>query len=187
MRRLLSLLARAFPLRRRRDLAVDVARLTTELERTWPDRLRALRVAGVPLAVVGREFLAVFKPGENVSVQATGAAISAGHFVRVFGKNSKGSYQGAHAGAGQRVFGVAETDAIQDVTDWRGQTNATRRGSIARVVCGAAINADAAVVPLMSDATGRAIPHDGNAANFIVALAVSTTTAAGQIVEADLL
>jgi hypothetical protein len=133
---------------------------------------------------VGTELVAVFKPGENVSVQASGAAIAAGHFVSLKGKNAKGSYNGAHTGAGLLAFGVAERDAIADVTDWRGQTNCTRRGSIARVVAGAAIDASAAAIPVKSDATGRAIPQAGS--GIILGYAVSTVTLAGQIVEVDL-
>jgi hypothetical protein len=133
---------------------------------------------------VGTEFIAVFKPGENVSVQADGAAIAAGHFVSLKGVNSKGSYKAAHTGAGLWAFGVAETDALQDVTDWRGQTNCTRTGSIARVVAGAAIDASAAAIAVKSDATGRAIAQAGT--GIILGYAVTTVTAAGQIVEVAL-
>lgn len=102
----------------------------------------------------GRELIARFKPGNNVPVYATGADIAAGHFVTISGKNSKGAYIGAHTGSGLLASGVAETDAIADKTDWRGGTNLTRTGSIARVVMGAAVTVGALV---MSDSTGRAI------------------------------
>lgn len=133
----------------------------------------------------GIEYIAVYKPGENVPVQADGANIAAGHFVTLKGKNSKGAWKAAHTTAGAYAFGVAERDALQDLTDWRGQTNVVRRGAIARVVAGAAIDADAAMVAVKSDATGRAIAQGGS--GIILGYAVSTVTAAGQIVEVELL
>lgn len=132
----------------------------------------------------GREYIAVYKPGENVPVYATGANIDAGHFVSLAGKNTKGAYIGAHTGAGLASFGVSERDAIAGKTDHRGGTNVVRRGAIARVVAGAAIDASAGVVAVKSDATGRAIPQAGT--GIILGYAVSTVTAAGQIVEVDL-
>lgn len=133
---------------------------------------------------VGLELLPVFRPGENVSVQASGASIAAGHFVSTKGKNAKGSYLAAHTGAGAQAFGVAQRDAIQDVTDWRGQTNCSRHGQIARVVAGAAIDASASSVAVKSDATGRAIPQAGT--GVILGYAVSSAALAGDIVEVDL-
>lgn len=133
----------------------------------------------------GLELIAVFKPGENVSVQASGAAIAAGHFVTVKGRNAKGSYLAAHTTAGAYAFGVAERDAIQDVTDWRGQTNCARRGAIARVVAGAAIDASVSMVAVKSDATGRAIAQGGS--GVILGYALTSAAAAGDIVEVELL
>jgi hypothetical protein len=104
----------------------------------------------------GDELLARFKPGDNLPVYATGTDIVAGRFVTISGKNSKGAYIGAHTGAGLRADGVAETDAIAGKTDWRGGTNLARKGSIARVECGAAISVGALV---QSDANGKAVPY----------------------------
>lgn len=136
---------------------------------------------------VGLELLPVFRPGENVTVQASGAAIAAGHFVSLKGKNTKGSYLAAHTAAGAYAFGVAQRDAIYasaDITDWRGQTNVSRHGQIARVVAGAAIDASASAVAVKSDATGRAIAQGGT--GVILGYAVSSAAAAGDIVEVDL-
>jgi hypothetical protein len=104
----------------------------------------------------GKELIARFKPGDNLPVYATGTDIAAGRFVTISGKNSKGAYVGAHTGAGLYASGVAETDAIAGKTDWRGGTNLTRRGSVARVITGGAITAGAAV---KADANGKASPR----------------------------
>lgn len=130
---------------------------------------------------VGVELIARYKPGENVAVYATGANINAGRFIVVSGKNTKGAYIGAHAGAGiGPVFGVSERDAIAGVTDHRGGTNCARRGAIARVVAGAAVAVGAGV---QSDATGRAITL---AAGVRLGTALSAAAAAGDVIEVDL-
>lgn len=136
----------------------------------------------------GLELIARFKPGENLPVFATGANISAGHFVTISGKTTKFGYKGAHTGAGLYASGVAETDAIQDKLDWRGSTNVTRRGSVARVVMGGAVTAGAAV---KSDSTGRAVAQGGTGIilGYFIGLnldAGGDATAAGQIGEVDL-
>lgn len=137
----------------------------------------------------GVQLLARFKPGDNLPVYATGADIKAGRFVTISGKNTKGAYIGAHTGAGLYASGVAEVDAIAGQTDWRGGTNLTRRGSVARVVTGAAITAGAAV---KSDAAGKAIPQAGTGIilGYFIGLnltAGGNATAADQVGEIDLI
>lgn len=136
----------------------------------------------------GRELIARFKPGDNLPVYATGADIAAGRFVTISGKNSKGAYIGAHTGAGLAASGVAETDALAGKTDWRGGTNLTRRGSVARVITGAAISIGAAV---KADAAGKAIPQGGSGVilGYFIGLnltAGGAATAADQVAEIDL-
>lgn len=130
----------------------------------------------------GQEHIARYKPAEDVAVYAVGANINAGHFVTVSGKNAKGAYKGAHTTAGGRAFGVAERDAIADVTDHRGGTNCNRLGAIAFVVAGAAIAQGADV---MSDATGRAITYVASGSNVRLGTNLVAVTAAGQIAEID--
>jgi hypothetical protein len=137
----------------------------------------------------GRELIARFKPGENLPVYATGANISAGRFVTISGKNAQGAYIGAHTGAGLYASGVSETDAIADKTDWRGGTNLTRRGSVARVVMGGAVTAGAAV---KADANGKAIAQGGSGQilGYFIGLnatAGGNATAADQVGEIDLI
>ena len=139
----------------------------------------------------GAEQIARFKPGEDVPVYAAGANITAGRFVTISGRNAKGAYIGAHTGAGLQASGVAEVDALQDKTDWRGGTNLARRGAIARVEAGAAIPFIAGGTPVKSDATGRAIPQGGTGTILGYALGktdgTGAVTAAGQILDVDLL
>jgi hypothetical protein len=139
----------------------------------------------------GRELLARFKPGDNLPVYAAGTNIAAGRFVTISGKNAKGAYVGAHTGAGGQASGVAETDAIADKTDWRGGTNLTRKGSVARVVTGAAIPFIAGGTPVKSDANGKAIPQGGTGVilGYFLGQATDTggaATAADQVAEIDL-
>lgn len=142
----------------------------------------------------GKELIARFKPGENIPVYATNAGnINAGHFVTISGRNAKNAYVGAHTGAGSPASGVAERDALAGVTDHRGGTNLTRRGSIARVVAGAAVAIGDIV---SSDATGRAItrvPPNTTTVGTAVATgphslgrALQAASAAGDIIDVDL-
>lgn len=142
----------------------------------------------------GKELIARFKPGENVPVYATNAGnINAGHFVTISGRNSKNAYVGAHTGAGLAASGVAERDAISNVTDHRGGTNLVRRGAIARVVAGAAVTIGDLIG---SDSTGRAITYVPPVTTAVGA-AITTTprvlgralqaaSAAGDIIDVDL-
>lgn len=136
----------------------------------------------------GRELIARFKPGDNLPVYATGTDIAAGRFVTISGKNSKGAYIGAHTGAGLAASGVAETDAIAGKTDWRGGTNLTRRGSVARVVMGGAVTAGG---PVKSDANGKAVAQAGTGVILGYFLGLNLTaggnaSAADQVGEIDL-
>ncbi|MCA1571712.1 MAG: hypothetical protein LC798_15640 [Chloroflexi bacterium] len=140
----------------------------------------------------GLELLGRFKPGDNVPVYATGVDIAAGHLVTINGRNAKNAYTATHTGAGLYASGVAEVDAIAGLTDWRGGTNITRRGSIARVIAGAAIPLLAGgQTPVKSDATGRVIPQGGTGIIVGYCLgqsgAAGAATAAGQIVDVDLI
>lgn len=129
---------------------------------------------------VGHELIARFKPGDNLPVYATGANIVAGRFVTISGRNAKNAYIAAHTGAGLYASGVAEVDAIADLTDWRGGTNITRRGSVARVVFGAACTIGAAV---KADATGKAIPQAGT--GIILGYCLGKTDGTGAVTAAD--
>lgn len=131
---------------------------------------------------LGKELIARFKPGDNLPVYATGTDIAAGHFVTISGKDANFAYVGAHTGAGLYASGVAEVDAIAGKKDWRGGTNVARRGSVARVVAGAAVTVGAAV---KSDATGRAIAQGGT--GVILGYALTAAAAAGDVIEVDLL
>lgn len=139
----------------------------------------------------GKELLARFKPGDNLPVYATGTDITAGRFVTISGKNSKGAYIGAHTASGVYASGVAETDAIAGKTDWRGGTNLTRRGSVARVEFLSATTAGVAV-KAAADGSGKAIPHGGTGVilGYLIGrnlTAGGNITADGQIGEVDLI
>lgn len=142
----------------------------------------------------GTELLARFKPGDNIPVYATGSNISAGHFVLISGRNAKNAYIGAHSGAGLAASGVAETDAIAGKTDWRGGTNLTRRGSVARVVAGAAVTIGDLI---SSDSTGRAVtataatqsgttPFAVTAGTVVLGRALQAAAAAADVIDVDL-
>lgn len=128
-----------------------------------------------------------FKPGENVPGFAT-AQVNAGRFVRGTGAAGAGdapltAYPIAHCGAGLRAFGVAEADSGPPTHNANSQTrmvNVARRGTISRVVAGAAV---AALAEVESDATGRAITR---ATGVALGVALTAAAAAGDIIEVDL-
>jgi hypothetical protein len=133
------------------------------------------------------ELIARFKPGQNVPGFCT-AQVLAGHLVSVNGvKTVDGDYPIAHTGAGLRAFGVAERDSgptTDPRTSWTRRVNIVRPGAIARVISGAAIDTSTGSVAVKSDATGRVIPQGGT--GIIVGYAVTSATAADQVVEVDL-
>lgn len=131
------------------------------------------------------ELIARWKPGENLPVYADPAAIEAGRFVRITGKNSRGAYKGRHAVTGERPTGVAErkvpaVPAAPAQPTNRNATNINRRGAVARVVAGAAIAVGAKVGP---DATGRAIVTAGA---DMAGEALTAAATAGDVIEVDL-
>jgi hypothetical protein len=132
---------------------------------------------------IGTEQIARFKPGENLPVYATVAGdILPGRFVTISGRNTKNAYVGAHTGAGLWAHGVSQRRAIGGVTDHRGGTELARRGAVARCESGAAV---AIGDPVKSDATGRAITQGGT--GVILGYALQAATAAGQIIDVDLI
>jgi hypothetical protein len=132
---------------------------------------------------IGTEQIARFKPGENLPVYATVAGnISPGRFVTISGRNTKNAYVGAHTGAGLYSHGVSQRSALAGVTDHRGGTELARRGAVARCESGAAV---AIGDPVKSDATGRAITQGGT--GVILGYALQAATAAGQIIDVDLI
>lgn len=98
-----------------------------------------------------------FNPGDNIPVYADPAAIEAGRFVIITGKNSRGGYKARHCTAGERASGIAERK-VPAVTNGyanvHNSTNINRVGAIAWVESGAAIVFGALLV---SDGVGRAV------------------------------
>lgn len=96
------------------------------------------------------EQIARFKPGDNVSVKAKGAALPAGRFVKVVGVQAgTGVYEAevsAEADVG-RPFGVTQrstndpTNAAENARSVELLTECTRRGSISRVQVAAEVKA----------------------------------------------
>lgn len=137
----------------------------------------------------GKELLAKFKPGDNLPFFADNADVPAGRFVKITGRTTRGAYKGIVAGAGEYANGVSETDAISGKLDWRGSTNITRRGSVARVVMGGAVTVGG---PVKSDGSGKAVAQAGSGIilGYFLGLnldAGGNATAADQIGEIDLI
>lgn len=98
-----------------------------------------------------------FNPGDNIPVYADPAAIEAGRFVIITGKNSRGGYKARHCTAGERASGIAERK-VPAVTNGyatvHNATNINRIGAIAWVEAGAAVTFGDLLV---SDGVGRAV------------------------------
>lgn len=116
------------------------------------------------------------EPGQDLSAEVT-AAVVGKRFVKISGARAfkfnqlattatGNLYKVAHCAAGQRAFGVSKYDQ-PTVTGKVG----VARGGIVTVTCGANITAG---TPVMSDATGQAIPWVSAAseANAILGYAV---------------
>jgi hypothetical protein len=103
------------------------------------------------------EQVARWKPANNIPVYADPAAISAGRFVIITGKNSRGGYKARHCTAGERCTGVAER-SVPAVTDGYASnhngTDVNRIGAIPFVESGGVIAFGALI---QSDAVGRAV------------------------------
>ena len=132
-----------------------------------------------------QEHVARFGPGDNIPVYADPAAIEAGRFVTISGKNAAGAYIAAHTALNGRPSGVSERKVPAVPTPgakapMRHSTNINRVGAIAFVEAGAAVAAGALV---KSDASGRAITHDST--NPICGRALTAATQAGDIIEVD--
>lgn len=132
------------------------------------------------------EQVARYKPGENIALYADPAAIEAGRFCKITGRNAGNAYIGGHCGAGQRANGVSERKVPAVPTAGarapeRHSTNLNRIGAIAFVEAGAAVAVNALVV---SDATGRAVTA-ATTGHFIQGQALTAATAAGQYIEVD--
>lgn len=94
-----------------------------------------------------------------IPVYADPAAIEAGRFVKITGKNAQGAYKARHCTAGERPSGVSErkvpaVPASPAKPTNNNATNTCGTGAIARVVAGAAVAADTEVTP---DSIGRAV------------------------------
>jgi hypothetical protein len=91
-----------------------------------------------------------------IPVYADPAAIEAGRFVKITGKNAQGAYKARHCTAGETPDGVAErkVPVVSGRPTNRNATNTNGTGAIARVVAGAAITVDDEVT---SDSVGRAV------------------------------
>lgn len=104
------------------------------------------------------ELIARYKPGTNVPAFAS-SAVLAGRFVSVQDAlTDQGDYPVAHAAAGSRPFGVAESDsgsASLPATSTERRINVVRRGAVARVVAGDDLTAPEEV---MVGTGGKAIP-----------------------------
>ena len=119
------------------------------------------------------EYVPLFKSGQAVTRQAS-AAITGGQLVRVSGNGTVAPTTAASAD----WFGVAAFDAA----------NGTQVGvftsGVQRIACTAAITAGATVE---GAANGQVATHTNGTNDInIVGLALSTTTAAGQLVEVKL-
>lgn len=118
------------------------------------------------------EYVPLFKPGRAVTRQAS-AAITGGQLVRVSGSGTVAPT----SAASHDWFGVAGHDAAS------GQQVTVFLGGVQRLACTAAITAGANVE---GAASGQVATHTNGTNDFnIVGLAMSTTTAAGQLVEVD--
>jgi hypothetical protein len=98
-----------------------------------------------------------------IPVYADPAAITAGRFVKITGKNSKGAYKARHCTAGERPTGVAERSIPAVGAAGANNNNATNTcgpGAIAFVEAGAAVAVGASVTP---DSIGRAVTVAGAA------------------------
>jgi hypothetical protein len=93
-----------------------------------------------------------------IPVVADPAAITAGRFVKITGKNTAGAYKARHCTAGERPTGVAERSVpvvpASGPTN-NNMTNTCGPGAVAFVEAGAAVTVDDPVTP---DAVGRAVP-----------------------------
>lgn len=79
-----------------------------------------------------------YSPGRDITGVAT-AAVTARRFVKISGDRSGGNLSVAPASAGQRIFGVAATDAAQ------GELVGLARDGVVRVTAAANITAFAEV------------------------------------------
>lgn len=126
-----------------------------------------------------------FMPGQNVSGYAESAKILAGTFVKVAVGARGGEYQIVKCGAGDRAFGVSESDsgdpAAQDANSVELRVNIVRNPAIARVVPGAAIAQGALVT---SDANGNAVT--AVTGNYINGEALHAAAGTDDFVEVEL-
>jgi hypothetical protein len=106
-------------------------------------------------------------PGQLITLPAS-ADLSASQFRAMV----TSSGQLAVAGAGVDIVGV-----LQDKPDAAGREGAIMVDGVSKMVAGAAVTQDAAV---MSDATGRAI--DATATNKGIGIALQAASAAGEII-----
>lgn len=119
------------------------------------------------------EYVPLFKPGQAVTRQAS-AAITGGQLVRVSGNGTVAPTTAASAD----WFGVAAFDAAN------GAHVGVFTSGVQRIACTAAITAGATVE---GAANGQVATHTNGTNDInIVGLALSTTTAAGQLVEVKL-
>lgn len=100
----------------------------------------------------------------SLSVAAAGA-VAAGHFI---------NQAGAYPAAGGLPIGVAACDGDA------GDLLPVDVMGVSEAVAGAAIALDK---PLMLDAQGRVIEHDGAAASVAVGRSMQAATAAGDVIE----
>jgi len=119
------------------------------------------------------EYVPLFKPGQAVTRQAS-ATITGGQLVRVSGNGTVAPVSAASAD----WFGVAGHDAAN------GAQVTVFTSGVQRIACVAAITAGATVE---GGASGQVATHTNGTNDFnIVGLALSTTTAPGQLVEVKL-
>lgn len=134
------------------------------------------------------EMQARFKPGVEVPAFAA-TAVNAGRFVKITGtKTTQGDYTIGQCVAGDRAFGVAQTDATDttlDANDAARRVNVVRAPGIARVAPGAAIDASAGAVAVKSDANGKAIPQAGT--GTITGYALHSCASTDEFVEVALI
>lgn len=125
-------------------------------------------------------------PGKNVPGFAL-TAVLGGRFVKITAdKTTSGDYTIGQCVLGDRAFGVAEYDSgptTQDIHSVERRVNVVRRGAIARVEPGTAL---AFGVDVMSDANGKAVIWDANAAHVILGRTCHACAGTDAFVEIDL-
>ena len=126
---------------------------------------------------MAQEITPRFKPGQTLTAYAAAADIEAGRFVvPTAAFNSDGDLPCGHAGAGDLALGVSQGRAEQSYAQHAQERRCpVNTGGVPRVETGAAF---AALAPIASDASGRAVA--AAAGDEILGTALEASTGAGE-------